>query len=370
MVNAIQHRARTIRFRNAAMVHGFVMFWLMACLCFAPFNQAILPAKYFFDAANIASRFGYVDGFVRGESFDNTALFYRLLLLSGSWQVSALVTAGVFSVFVFQTMKLPERFDRAVLHDLLIFTFTCIVGSVYLAQYSKEAIVMLIAMYFFGVSGKGGAKVIWVLVACVYAAYFREYWFLVVAFYIYYTIVLRWARSMSAVLLGIVIAFLILAVAFQGIFGVGLSHYRDIVNDARTYDLDANTMIKPLLPTGGIALGWLNAVLQFILMFFPFPLLSGNPLYLFFFVVISSLAIRLYRITRSIVVSRGVKRGGRQFNCLALVLSFVTIQSVFEPDYGSYIKHLTPMLPLVQYVLYMRKWTQRSESESLHLRAG
>jgi hypothetical protein len=33
--------------------------------------------------------------------------------------------------------------------------------------------------------------------------------------------------------------------------------------------------------------------------------------------------------------------------CALLVLAFLTTQSYFEPDYGSYLKHLAPVLPLL-----------------------
>jgi len=34
----------------------------------------------------------------------------------------------------------------------------------------------------------------------------------------------------------------------------------------------------------------------------------------------------------------------------SLALAMVSIQAVFEPDYGSYLRHLTPLLPLLLFV--------------------
>jgi hypothetical protein len=351
MTSVAHHRTRAIRFRNIKIIHGFVLLWLVICVCVATFNRELLPAKYFFDASGITSRFGYVTSFVRGESFDNTALMYEMLLLSSSPRLNAPVSSLIFSIFVFRSLVLPERMDRQLFHDLLIFSFTCVVGAVYLAQYSKEAIVMSVIFVFFWLSRGWKQQVIWMVLVCIYAAYFRSYWFLVLLCYIYYAIVLRFARNLISFFLSVAIAFLILALLFKGVLGVDLAYYRYLVNEGRMYDLNANTMILPLLPTGGIGLEWLNAVIQFLLMFFPFPLLNGNPVYLIFFVTVASIGLRLFGIVRSSISTRNTNVSGSESRCLALFVSFVTIQSIFEPDYGSYIKHLTPILPLVLYVL-------------------
>lgn len=351
------HHAHAIRTRNAQIIQGAVLLWLVICFCLAVMNQDILPAKYFFDSGNIVSRFSYVQHFSLGNSYDNTALFYDLLLLSESQHFTAFITSFVFSVFVFICFTIPRQMDLRGVHNVLLFAFTCLTGAIYLAQYSKEAIAMLVVFLFFCLSRTRLQQLIWIVVVCVYAAYFRTYWFLVLAMYIYYSIVLKISRRTILVLFSVIVAFLMLAIAFKVVLGVDLAYYRYVVNDSRMYDSNANSMITPLLPTGNIVLEWLNAIIQFFLMFFPFPLLTGNPVYLLFFLVTASIGLRLYRIIRSSINEGQLGNSIRENRCMALILAFVTIQSIFEPDYGSYIKHLTPMLPLVLYVLcWQQKW--------------
>lgn len=363
--NATGYHAHVIKYRNTQIIHATVIFWLAACFCFAFLNQDILPAKYFFDSEVIAQNFGHVDKFTIGGSFVNTALFYDLLLLSQSARVTAFVTSLVFSVFIFKCFSPPQFLDKRGMHNVVVFAFACVVGAVYLAQYSKESLVMLTAFLFFGLSKTRKQQFLWVLIAVIYATYFREYWLLVLVFYFYYQIVFKFSRSVPWVLLSVVLAFLVLAIAFQFVLGVELAYYRYAVNDTRAYTLNANTMIMPVLPTGNVLLEWLNAVIQFFLMFFPFPLLTGNPLYLLFFLVVASIGIRLIGVMQSLIRSRQLSLPTRQVRCLALILSFVTIQSIFEPDYGSYIKHLTPMLPLILYVLcWHQQW--RAQKQVIH----
>lgn len=345
------YRDHAISVRNTQLTHGFIVLWLLTCLCVAIFARDFLPAKYLFDAGNIASRFGYVDRFVVGEAYDNTALFYELLFLSGSPHLAAFIIPTVFSVFTLKCMTVQKPLGWGALHSLVLYAFICFVSAVYLGQYSKEATSMLVTMAFFYMSRTLRTRLIWLLIACVYAAFFRPYWFIVVAMYFYYGFFLKRSRHMTVFMLSIVLAILMLALAFQFVLGVDLAYYRYMVNDTRTYDISANTMITPLLPTGGIGLEWLNGVLQFILMFFPVPLISGNPLYISFILILASIAIRLILAIRVTLRSNRSERRSRRTECLALVVAFITVQSIFEPDYGSYIRHLLPVLPLVLYVL-------------------
>lgn len=349
-VTTADYRAHATKIRNGQVIRLVIFFWLVCCLFLAVLNQDVLPAKYFFDSGNISSRFSFVHGLTLNDSYNNTALFYELLLLSGSQHFTAFLTDAIFTTFVIKCFSMPEKMDWRAIHNIALCAFSALVGSVYLAQYSKEAIVMLIVFLFFGLSKGRAQQLIWIAIVCFYSTYFRTYWFLVLMLYVYYAIVFKISRNIFMIFLSIIIAFLLLAIAFKAVLGVDLAYYRYAVNDARIYNTNANTLISPLLPTGNVALEWLNAVLQFFLMFFPFPLLTGNPVYLMFFLVVASIGIRIFGILRSLLNANKLKVPSRESRSLALILAFVTIQSIFEPDYGSYIKHLTPMLPLILYI--------------------
>ncbi|MFJ1258246.1 hypothetical protein [Cupriavidus sp. CuC1] len=348
-VDVAAYRASAIRFNNAKIINGLLVSWLVVCVCFSAFNRDLLPRKYFYDSGHIASLFGRFNGFIIGDSYSNTALFYDLFLLAGNERIAAIITIIIFSIFSIKCFSAPTRVDLGGLHNVLIFFFSCLVGAIYLAQYSKESLVMLVAFLFFLLSNSRRQQVLWFVLVCAYAAYFRTYWFLVLLLYFYYRIAFKISRSISFVLLSIVVAFLALSIIFHGVLGIDLAYYRYSVNEVREYDVDAQTMIKPLLPIGNPVLEWANGVIQFFLMFFPFPLLTGNIQYFIFFLVTSSLGVRLFLVIKSSIAARYLSKPTRENRCLALIVAFVTIQSIFEPDYGSYIKHLTPMLPLVLY---------------------
>lgn len=343
--------------RNRELLRLGMIGWIVAGVVLAALNQWILPRKYFFDSGNIASRFGQTQGFEIGDSYDNTARLYDLTGLAQSQMVTALLTVAIYGVFLLRCYPAPERVDRRALLNLIVFGFACVTGAIYLGQYSKESIVLLCVIAFFSLSrGRRQWLLVWVPLVVIYATWFRTYWFLVLAMYCYYALAFRVARNMPMLVASVMLAFLLLAVAFHTVLGVDLAFYRYTVNETRLYDANANTMILPLLPTGNVALEWANAVLQFLLMFMPVPLLDGNPVYAAFFLVSMVLGRRLWTVLRDAMAVHALAQPARETRCVALLLAFVTIQSIFEPDYGSYIKHLTPMLPIFLYVF---GWHQR-----------
>jgi hypothetical protein len=349
MVMLSSFRNNMIGERNARIIQGVMLLWIMICLCLAIFAKDVLPPKYLFDAGNIASRFGYVNRFTIGQSYDNTALFYEVILLSQSQHLASVVFSTTFFVFSLKCTAVPRFLNWGALHSLLLFAFACMAGAVYLGQYSKESTSLLLVMAFMLISGTVGGRLIWIVIACFYAAYFRPYWAIVLGFYIIFRFVIKYAKSLGGLLLSIILTLFILALAFKLLLGIDLAFYRYVVNDTRTYDVSANTLIKPLLPVGGVFLGWCNGVMQLFLMFFPISLISANPLYLAFFVIMASLGIRLVLMLRDLVNIPAALRQSKQTECLALLMAFVTVQSIFEPDYGSYIRHLMPMLPVALF---------------------
>ena len=49
------------------------------------------------------------------------------------------------------------------------------------------------------------------------------------------------------------------------------------------------------------------------------------------------------------------ERSPRPERAVALLLALVVVQAIFEPDYGSYVKHLSPVLPLFLTLLPLRR---------------
>ena len=146
------------------------------------------------------------------------------------------------------------------------------------------------------------------------------------------------------------LSLLVLAFGFQFGLGIDVDNFRNEANEHRLDDTGdgSNTLIRPWFPAGNPIFGWLNVSLTWITFFFPFPLiLMLSPYY----VVISAFIILMYR---RIWQTLNAALQDRTYPLVVLfsliIISYTVIQSLFEPDYGSYLRHLAPFYPLMFYV--------------------
>jgi hypothetical protein len=111
---------------------------------------------------------------------------------------------------------------------------------------------------------------------------------------------------------------------------------------------DAASVITPFVtwpePLGGTS----NVVLTWIALVIPVPLLLlGGAYYATLAAVIGFLWSTFIVAIRRFAHSDTAQQGFLEGRSLSVVLAFVTTQALFEPDYGSVLRHLTPVLVLM-----------------------
>ncbi|HBR5252761.1 TPA: hypothetical protein L9Y26_005357, partial [Klebsiella pneumoniae] len=224
---------------------------------------------------------------------------------------------------------------------------------------SKDFIVLLIILPFLYLSKKRTAGLIcWTILAAFYAFYFRTYWFLFLGVFWGLYLVCGLINKTNKLFIICILALLFLAIVLQIALGVDVDNFRKIVNDVRLDqgNENANSMILPFIPGGGLIVGWLNVSLTWISFMLPFPLILSLSLY---YIVISLLVIMLYyKFWYALKIELQKNKKVRNNSCIALaclILSFTLTQSLFEPDYGSYVRHLAPFYPLFFYVIFANK---------------
>jgi hypothetical protein len=224
-----------------------------------------------------------------------------------------------------------------------------LLSAVYLSSYSKDVFVLLIvAVVLTGPRGLGGELLI-LGAMLMYAYLVREYWFLITVVYIAARYTYRGRFRSRTVLLFLIVATLVSAVAFAVGQGVDLDHFRGVVNEDRT--ADAETAIT-LSVAPGVLGSALSSLLVLATLIVPIPLLlTGNPLHAVFFGMVVTMWTLVGRAVR-VRLRAGVGGAGdvRWVRTFAMVTSFVLVQSFFEPDYGSYLRHLSPVLPAAIYM--------------------
>ncbi|MDN3310452.1 hypothetical protein QWJ90_05885 [Microbacterium oryzae] len=334
--------ADSTRFFAVSVVVGFLI-----GLATTVYRRQLLAEQFNRDANriyNIAS--GRVPDFQDG-SYTPVGLVYRALGLATAPDVAA-VLGYLLASFVIVLALLRSGRRTASLPVALYIVASFLLAGVYLGQYSKDVFVLLPVALLVLLP----AKIWWDAVAVVamfaYAFFFRDYWAIVAVMYLAIRVILiRQVRVRYLVVAGSMAAVAI-GLAFFFALGVDPNHFRTAVQG----HLEANTLIVPLepfaQPLGGAADVFLNYWLLYVPVLLPF--LAGAP---YVVVVLGFVLVKVLPLyaARSRVRWPASREGARVRRALALILAFSVVQAVFEPDYGSALRHFTPLMALGLVVL-------------------
>jgi len=139
------------------------------------------------------------------------------------------------------------------------------------------------------------------------------------------------------------------------VLGAYPDHYRSFVNEARIGSADAQSAIQPFLKAPEPASGFVNVALTVLTLVIPVPLATNGALYyvalaalIAFLWIVVGRSLKHYRSLPQRAVPPAVSRS------VALLVAYLAVQALFEPDYGSALRHLTPLLPCLIVVLANR----------------
>lgn len=331
-------RGRTGR-QLDAVKYWMILVPLVAGAIIAWQAHRVLPMKFFLDES-IITRFVsgelVVDGF---SSYGTTGWLYRVTGLGSIPDLFPVLSYAVFAVTVFAAITW-RGIPAMSIPALALAAGSLLLGSVYLSQYSKEFFVLPLVLMLLRARSSIGWEVAWIAAAVLYAVFVRQYWFLVVALYLGFRILMPRMHRIWMVVATIMIGFGVMIVVFQLAFGAPLTFYRTDINIA--LDFDRSTQIDDVITGSSFLAQWANAAAIMFLLAFPIPLLvSGNAVQLlaggFIAVCWAFLAVR---------ARHAIGQRGPALIPLAFLLSFLMVQTAFEPDFGSYLRHITPQLAL------------------------
>ncbi len=288
------------------------------------------------------------------SSFQLIAAVYRWMGLAELPTLAALI--GVASYLLVLTAAISHtRLATAEWVDWAIIISCVALAAIYHGAYTKDLLTVGAVLALIANRGRGLlAELVPVAAMLLYAQSFRTYWFLVAGLYLVLRLALRARRGWTATLGVILVLYAGLSVVFPLIVGVDLDHYRLTVNEHRSTE-SVNTLIVQFLPGTGPVSGFVNSVLTFASFIVPIPLmLRGGAIYLVVALVLLALWGSLVTVIRSarLRAPRGAPvLTAFQNRLFAAILAFLIVQSIFEPDYGSFLRHLTPMLIVAMCLL-------------------
>lgn len=245
--------------------------------------------------------------------------------------------------------------------SLALALLTPLMIGIYEAAYTKEIIISLgmLVVVLLPRNLLGEALVIGTL--CVLGAQYRTYWLIVAVLYVIVRLALhRWSlssrRSTHSVrrivgLIGVLAILTGLAVWIGT--GAAADSFRTDANDTSVRINDTGSLITRFIeapePLGGV----LNSTMSTLFFIVPLPMLAkASPYYLLIgllFALIWTSALRAAAVAGGGI--RGNPSSTKDQRLLArftaLPLAFLIVQGLFEPDWGSALRHATPLLPLI-----------------------
>jgi hypothetical protein len=338
----------------------------VACQLYVTFGRPGLPDRFEFDAQVIRSIASGDDGLQRDSSYLVVGELYRIFYLADQP-----VVAGILAFALYCTAIIPQLRRSALLSSpivtLPLLILQVALGAIFLGTYSKDIFIVPIALVAVvaPVSRAGNSTLL--LFMLLYAQFFRSYWYLIVlvfiALYVLNIRKLRLVVTIGAIVLG----YLILTYSFPLVLDRNIGSYRESVNVYRLNSENARTMINPVLEGSGYISEFGNTVLSWLYLQAPIPLFQIGTVYhlclgLIILFVWTAFWICCWRSWRSDYREPWVNRS------LCLVLAYVMVQGVFEPDYGSALRHLTPLLPVLCLVIVVmgQATARRVETEVSH----
>ncbi|WP_423463036.1 hypothetical protein ACO229_24340 [Promicromonospora sp. MS192] len=324
---------------------------LVGSACFVLLGSPAVPQRFLYDSRKIATIAGGYQGYDSDKSFSTVGAIYRDLGLA-----EQPVWAGLLGYLLFATVLLVAlrgRIGNAGLLGLGLVVGSVVLAVVYVGTYSKDVFVLPIALVALWRRRGWWPEIALVAAMAVYAHEFRDYWYLVIGGYVGFRVVMARGFSVGRMIAAAVAALVVLAVVFQNYLGVELDFYRTKVNEVRIGDVDTRTLIEPFVDVAGPVGSFLNSVIVLVTFAVPLPLiLKLSPYYL---MVAAFLAVLWFQFGRAVRLWGARARSDPQWaRLVALVLGLTVVQSVFEPDYGSYVRHLTPLLPVMLAVILWR----------------
>ena len=285
------------------------------------FQDVLLPKNFFTDAGTISNLINYIDlDSAQIDSFVSTAWVFNTLGHEGS---QAFLLAGVIAVVLLMSV-------RSQSYELVAFTLLYMIPfTLFNLKLSKEAIVIVMNFTCCLICLSRGNKAFKVFAVAalylLYAYFFRFYYAFIAAGMIFITCFFSASGRTRTVLL---FAALAVCLILPSDIWTQLQLARDSVNANREGLGDSKTIFSNLLTPNGIITALPNSLYAAVRFLFA-PAFSFRPQELLLAIVLWSVIILI------------VRNKNYSHPLMALLMANFLIQTFFEPDLGSFLRHMT-----------------------------
>lgn len=324
---------------------------VLLCAFIAFMKEYIFPEKYFFDSFTIQNLIEHPYKDSGDQAFVNTAKFFNLLHIDRYFWAPIIAIISYF----FAIIALFKKYNVEVVSfsKFLLMVAYSSMAMVYISTYSKDLVLFLIIIIPFILLEKR-YLFFWIFFVVFYASFFRSYWFITIA--IFFIIKFFVVKKPKLLLLTIVFYYVAISFVYHYIFGTSLSMVRYITNLDRDAE-SAQTAIDIFIKGNNFFIEAANFLLTLVFLVIPIPLvLLAKPFYII-------LALLIIVFFYNFIKLYFKEYNNKEYtNIFSFVIAFMLVQSLFEPDYGSFVRHLAPLYPLI-FVCIAKNTTPIDEDE-------
>ncbi|MGF6696559.1 hypothetical protein OKW38_001170 [Paraburkholderia sp. MM5496-R1] len=333
--------------RNASPGVSAVVWFILfiALYAISAFHQSTLPARFLLDELVIFDRMKTVTAFrAFGDSFDNLAWLFNFFGLR-SFSISLIgFLASTIGMFVAVWRSGVTSLKPA---EFFLVAFWLANQTVYIGVPSKEIIISVLVLLMLFYSSSRAILVLFVVLAALVAVYFRSYWGITLAATVFLYIAPNGFRRPVSLIFFALAMFVMVAFVFQKAYGESLDFARQNANEWRDPE-EVGSMIVQFIPGSGMFIGVANVAITLATFVLPVRLItSGSPLQMLGGIGVFFTFAMVFMRYRSAAALFPV--GRFETLCFCFLVSFLSTQAIFEPDYGSFLRHLSPVSPMIMF---------------------
>lgn len=308
------------------------------------FVYNILPEKYRYDSRHVIEAMrGKSDA---DRSYEATADFYNAINIFSfdniyDWNIFI----GLFSIIFVVRLIGGKEYN---LNQSIFIFFSVFFLNIYTFVLGKELIqiVFYLIIYLIILSKmKDWKKNIAIFtVFMIESIFFRVYYLIIGSIFMFLSYFgrIKPTSSKKKSLVKIIFFTIIFMVIESYILSIvskenynSLILAREGVNTFRIYNLDATSIINNVFPNSNIIYFFINTIINILRMLFPIELLFKSINYLPFVIYQTYITYILTIYTKKNIINNKNNLDSMFY----IIISFLTVASIFEPDFGSLARH-------------------------------
>lgn len=335
------------------------------------FHDYLESRKFYLDAEMMYTYYNSVMEsswlpFKIGDAYGNTAKFYRLMFFGAdlSKEMFYLACSCLYAiVYHIAILQLPIKNKRKFFFFSMIFIF----DAVYLFQPCKEITALILSiLVIHQIQKDNKSRNLWILFELlIYALVFRIYYIILILFYLIYLIYCKNKKLAGGLILA---GFVLFCILFQQGFMTHLLQGKIIVENANTELKDLFTKQQM---SENVFLYLINYAVMVVRLIFPVEIIVKSPSSAVLFLPIYwYMLFEVARNLRQLWKKRGPgesfstmmmnREDQKKLDVLVIICSHILMSAFFEPDLGSYLRHISGILPLYYFIMFQEpgniKW--------------